>query len=224
MFSFKFQFFLVPFKFLKLTNEDWSITKACKADERSRMWENSAAAFPIQGRRLVPHVELFNSSFTLNYAFKLLFECLFFFLQRWGQIPEGCLLWLLGKKSLRIVWKENSQVALILFRTFRSTALPPQTLFCFKTRTWHETSVAICQTSLHCCFFCLCFPYLSTWRMHRSTFHTSTALSLDKTNPQNCTCQLFRWDEKNNTDLFFMLGHFSKCLIYLNIKKKKILP
>lgn len=60
-------------------------------------------------------------------------------------------------KNLRIVWEENSQVALILFRTFRSTALPPQTLFFLKTRTWHETSAAIFQTSLRwgflCCFF-----------------------------------------------------------------------
>lgn len=141
----------------------------------------------------------------LNFCLNVCFY--FFFLLRWGQISEGFtirLLWLL-EKILELCGGENSQVALILFRTFRSTALPPQTLFFLKTRTWHETSAAIFQTSLRWGFFCCFgfFPYLSTWRMHRSTFHTSTALSLDKTNPQNCTCQLFRWDEKNNTDLFF---------------------
>lgn len=159
------------------------------------MWENSAAAFPIQGRRLVPHVELFDSSFILNYAFKLLFECLFS--SSWDEgkfLRVYYLSSVIAGKNLRIVWKENSQMALILFHTFD----PPRCLL------KHCSFSKLGNGMKHRFVFLFVSPYLSTWRMHKSTFHTSTALSLDKTNPQNCTCQLFRWDEKN-TDLFFFL-------------------
>lgn len=232
MLSFKFQFLWCHINFLKVNR--WRLKHHKRLQswrERLRMWENSAAAFPIRGRRLVPHVELFDSSFTLNYAFKLLFECRFS--SSWGEgkfLRVYYLSSVIAGKNLRIVWKENSQVALILFRTFRSTALPPQTLFFLKTRTWHETSAAICQTSL-CCFgvflFCfLCFPPI--YQPEGCTDqHFTQALHFHWTKQTLRTARVnFSGEMRRTTLIFFFFFFFNAwsflkmmCLIYLNIKK-----
>lgn len=129
-------------------------------------------------------------------------------------------------KNLRIVWKENSQVALILFRTFRSTALPPQTLFFLKTRTWHETSAAICQTSLRWGFFLFVFFCFSPIYQPEGCTdqHFTQALHFHWTKQTLRTARVNFSGEMRRTTLifFFYAWSFLKmmCLIYLNIKKK----
>lgn len=174
------------------------------------MWENTAAAFPIQGRRLVPHVELFKSSFSLNSAFK---HSMSFCLLMWGQISEGffyCLLWLLIKSQNCVERKftsgSNPLPYIPIHRAASSNVLSRNSGV-----TWN-ISGRLSNESRGCFFFSL-----SLYQPEGCTDqHTSTALWLDKTNPQNCTCQLFRWDEKNNTDLFLCLAISQNCVFNLS--------
>lgn len=93
-----------------------------------------------------------------------------------------------------------------------------------------ETSAAACQTSLVGVFFfffrfALCQPEGCTDQHFTQALH----FHWTKTNPQNCTCQLFR-SKRRTTLIFFFFGCLaisqinSKCIIYFNIKKTAIIP
>ena len=129
----------------KLGQIEASQTPAKPTRKINERCENAAAAFPIQGRRLAPHVEIFSTWFSLNSAFNISMNVSSFSQDEVFFFPP-----LNVKGNLKLVWKENSQVALILFCTFRSAALPLQTSFFLQTRTCRETSAAVCQT--HGCF------------------------------------------------------------------------
>lgn len=145
----------------------------------------------------------------LNFCLNVCFY--FFFLLRWGQISEGFtirLLWLL-EKILELCGGENSQVALILFRTFRSTALPPQTLFFLKTRTWHETSAAIFQTSLRWGFFLLFwfFPLFINLKDAQINISHKHCTFIGQNKPSELHVSTFqvRWEEQHWSFFFLCL-------------------
>lgn len=119
------------------------------------------------------------------------------------------------------MWKENSQVALILFCTFRSTALPPETSFFLLTRTWPETSAAVCQTSLVGVFL---FFSINPKDAQINISHKHCTF-IGQNKPSELHVSTFQVKEKNNTVFLFFFGclaisqNYSKCLIYfLNIK------
>lgn len=94
----------------------------------------------------------------------------------------------------------NSQVALILFCTFRSTALPPQTSFFLQARTWRETSAAVRQTSLVGVFFFFLFINPKDAQINISHKHCTF---IGQNKPSELHMSTFQVKEKNNTDFFF---------------------
>lgn len=135
----------------------------------------------------------------------------------WGFI--FCLLWLLEKKSQNCVeGKITSGSNPLPYIPIHRAA---SSLFFFKTRTWHETSAAICQMSL-CCFFCF-FPIYQPEGC--TDQHFTQALHFHWTKQTLRTARVnFSGEMRRTTLIFFYAWSFLKmCLIYLNIKKK-ILP
>lgn len=171
----------MPYKFLqKLTNLDRSKHHKRLQSQRERsgrMWKRSSSISH-------PGQTISSTCGNTQHVFRLV------------SLPS-----VIVKGNLRLVWEENSQVALILLCTFRSTrCLLEHRSFSKLGRGAKHQRPPVKPVSWVFLFFSL-----STRRMHRSTFHTSTALSLDKTNPQNCTCQLFRSKRRTTLIFFFFL-------------------
>lgn len=128
--------------------------------------------------------------------------------------------------NLRLVWKESSQVALILFCTFRSTALPPQTSFFLQARTWlkhQRPPVKRVSWVFLFFFFVLLFVNPKDAQINISHKHCTF---IGQNQPSELHVSTFQVKEKNNIDFFFFFGCLaisqinSKCIIYFrNIKK-----
>lgn len=104
--------------------------------------------------------------------------------------------------NLRLVWKENSQVALILFFTFRSTALPPQTSFFLQARTWlkHQRP-PVKRVSWVFFFFVLLFVNPKDAQINISHKHCTF---IGQNKPSELHVSTFQVKEKNNIDYFFL--------------------
>lgn len=184
------------------------------------MWENTAAAFPIQGRRLVPPVELFKSSFSLNSAFKHLMP--FFCLLRWGQISKGlfnCLLWLLIKSQNCVERNfprgSNPLPYIPIHRAASSNVLSK------RGRDVKHQRPSVERVSW-------VFFFLSLYQPEGCTDqHTKHCTLIGQNKPSELHLSTFqvRWEEQHWS--FFNAWPFLKslCLIYLlNIKSTAIIP
>lgn len=186
------------------------------------MWENSAAAFPIQGRRLGPHVEVFSNSLSvLLFSFRVNA----FFLPPemranfWGFI--FFLLWLLMKSQNCVEEKFTSGSNPLPYIPIHRAASSNIVLSRNSDMTWNISN-RLSNESCGC-FFCL-FVFINLKDAQINISHKHCTF-IGQNKPSELHVSTFQVDEKNNTDLFFlwfwMLGHFSKnyskCLIYLNI-------